>query len=251
MFDIKGIPFDAPLYHGDKEHGGSLLNCQAVQAVFTIADVKHLLPQGLVSAADPPIGLVAILWYGESTVGSYLEQVSGIQVRDQGGETGFYIPYIYLTTNDAALASGREVFGAPKKFANIELVREGGLIQGTLERPAGRRLLTLTIQPNTRMTAAIRQMVLARSNFYSVRHLPPIAGKGGVTQLVKWYTERTFRRDERGDEVQFTGTVALTYDSPSATCPFRALTRILHRNKQHHHSHSGCYAVTRFFAQQP
>lgn len=74
MFDIKGIPFDAPLYQGDKEHGGSFLNCQAVQAVFTIAsDVKHLLPQGLVPAADPPIGLVAILRYGESTVGSYLE----------------------------------------------------------------------------------------------------------------------------------------------------------------------------------
>lgn len=44
-----------------------------------------------------------------------------------------------------------------------------------------------------------------------------------MTQLVKWYTERTFRRDERGEEVQFTGTVALTYDSPSAIDPVHNL----------------------------
>jgi hypothetical protein len=36
-------------------------------------------------------------------------RLSGIQVRDPSGEHGFYIPYIYLTNNDAALASGREV----------------------------------------------------------------------------------------------------------------------------------------------
>jgi hypothetical protein len=110
MSDIKGIPFDAPLYQGDKEHGGAFLNCQAVQAAFTIAnDIKHLLPYGLVPTVDPPIGIVAILRYGVSNVGSYSEQFSGIQVRDKGGETGYYIPYIYLTSNDAALASGREV----------------------------------------------------------------------------------------------------------------------------------------------
>src|SRR6516165_3504502 len=46
MSEIKGIPLDAPLYQGDKEHGGSFFNCQAVQAVFTIAsNIKRLLPE--------------------------------------------------------------------------------------------------------------------------------------------------------------------------------------------------------------
>ncbi|WP_271591200.1 acetoacetate decarboxylase family protein [Bradyrhizobium sp. CCBAU 65884] len=68
--------------------------------------------------------LVGVASYPSSTVGPYLECYSGIQVRDPGGETGFYIPYIYVTTNDAALASGREVLGAPKKLAHITLIRE-------------------------------------------------------------------------------------------------------------------------------
>ena len=144
-------------------------------------------------------------------------------IRDPSGEVGYYIPYIYVTTNDAALAAGREFLGAPKKLAKIELIREGGLIQGTLERPAGKRLITLTIQPDTRMSTAIRQMLSSRPNCYSVRHLPPIAGKGGVTQLVKWYSEPTFRRDDRGDEVLFTGSISLTYNSPSVIDPVHNL----------------------------
>ncbi|WP_338060723.1 MULTISPECIES: acetoacetate decarboxylase family protein [Bradyrhizobium] len=56
--------------------------------------------------------------YPSSTVGPYLECSSGIQVRDPGGEAGFLI-LTYVTTNDAALASGREVLGAPKKLAYI------------------------------------------------------------------------------------------------------------------------------------
>ncbi|UWU95916.1 MULTISPECIES: acetoacetate decarboxylase family protein [unclassified Bradyrhizobium] len=51
-------------------------------------------------------------------MGPYLECSSGIQVRDPGGEAGFLI-LTYVTTNDAALASGREVLGAPKKLAYI------------------------------------------------------------------------------------------------------------------------------------
>ncbi|MCP3475476.1 acetoacetate decarboxylase family protein [Bradyrhizobium sp. CCGUVB1N3] len=226
MAEIRGIPFDAPLYHGDEEHDGAFLSCQAVQAIFTIAsEVEGLLPRQLTPAANPAVGVVGIACYGSSIVGPYMEQYSGIEVRDPGGETGFYIPYIYVTTNDAALASGRETLGAPKKLAHIALTREGGLIQGTLERPTGKRLLTITAQPDSRLRAAARQMYSTHTNFYSVRHLPPVnqSGKGTVTQLVKWCTDRTFRRDEWGEEVLFTGPVSLTYDSPSVIDPVHNL----------------------------
>ncbi len=225
MSETKGIPFDAPLYRLDDERGTDLINCQSVTAVFTIeSDIKRLLPKGLVPAADLPIGVVVVARYGLSNFGPFLEQYSGIQVRDPNGETGYYIPYIYVT-NDAAMASGREHLGAPKKLAHIKLVREGDLIQGTLERPAGKRLLTLTAQPNTRISATMRQMLPTRSNAYAVRHLPPIGepGKGGVTQLVKWRSERTFRRDQWGEEIIFSGPVSLTYDSPSVIDPVHNL----------------------------
>ncbi|MCA1458926.1 acetoacetate decarboxylase family protein [Bradyrhizobium sp. BRP22] len=222
MPEVEGIPFDAPLYHGGEGQGSAFLNCRSLNVMFSIAsDLNRLLPKELLPAANPATGIVGIACYGSSTVGPYLEHYSGIQVRDPGGETGYYIPYIYVTTNDAALASGREVLGAPKKLAHITLTQEGGLIQGTLERSAGKRLLTLTAQPNQRMSSGTRRMYSTRTNFYSVRHLPPITacGKGAVTQLVKWCTDRTFRRDELGDEVLFTGPVSLTYDSPSVIDP--------------------------------
>ena len=83
MSEVKGIPFDAPLYQRDTEHGSSFLNCQSVNAVFTIgSDVSHLLPKGLVPAADRPLGIVTTARYGFSNVGPYLEYYSGIQARD-------------------------------------------------------------------------------------------------------------------------------------------------------------------------
>lgn|SRR5574341_1517626 len=220
----KGIPFDSPLYEFDDERGAEYHDCQAVQAVFAIAeDIRPLLPEGLVPAADPPIGTVMVLRYGFSTVGPYLEQFSTIQVRDPAGEFGFYVPYIYVTS-DAALAAGRELLGAPKKLAKIELTREYDLIQGTLERPSGKRLLTLTVKPDGRMDPVMRETLLAsRNNYYSVRHLPPIGGKGAVTQLVKWYAEVAVHRDARGEETLFVGPTSLTYDSPSLIDPVHNL----------------------------
>ncbi|MDD1523401.1 MULTISPECIES: acetoacetate decarboxylase family protein [Bradyrhizobium] len=227
MPDVKGIPFDAPLYHGSKDLGSTFLRCRALNHIFSVGnEVRHLLPKGLVPSANPAIAIVGVASYPSSTVGSYLECYSGIQVRDSGGEIGFYIPYIYVTTNDAALASGREVLGAPKKLAHITLIREGGLFQGTLERPAGKRLLTLTAQPDQRKSSDSQQTHSARTYFYSVRHLPPIneSGKGAVTQLIKWCTARTLRRDEFGEEVHFTGPTSLTYDSPSIVDPVHNLS---------------------------
>ncbi|MEY9593159.1 acetoacetate decarboxylase [Bradyrhizobium yuanmingense] len=227
MPDVKGIPLDAPLYHGGKNRGSAFLGCQAINLMFSVGhEANCLLPKELAPAANPAIAIVGVASYRSSTVGPYLECYSGIQVRDPDGETGYYIPYIYVTVNDAALASGREVLGAPKKLAHIRLIREGGLIQGTLERPKGKRLLTLTAQPDERMSSDSRQMYSARTNFYSIRQLPPIieSGKGEVTQLVKWCTDRTLRRDERGEEVLFTGPTSLTYDSPSIIDPVHNLT---------------------------
>lgn len=127
--------------------------------MFSITrDATRLLPEELVPAANPAIGIVGVACYGLSTVGAYLEHYSGIQVRNPGGQTGYYIPCIYVTTNDAALASGRKVLGAPNKLAHIRLTWEAGLLQGTLERRAGKRLLTITAQPNQRMSSGARQM---------------------------------------------------------------------------------------------
>jgi hypothetical protein len=49
--EVKGIPFDSPLYQLDEVRGPEYHDYQAVQAMFTIAgDIRPLLPEGLVPA---------------------------------------------------------------------------------------------------------------------------------------------------------------------------------------------------------
>jgi acetoacetate decarboxylase len=48
-------------------------------------------------------------------------------VRSEDGTIGHYVPYMYLTAIDAAMAVGREVFGFTKKLAKIEMTRRSDL----------------------------------------------------------------------------------------------------------------------------
>ncbi len=221
---LKGIPFDSPLYEIDEERGIEYRNCEAITAFFTIkSDIKDILPEGLKPYSDPPQGGIWIAHYSFSTVGEYYEYLSVVQVEDEHGEMGYYIPYIYVT-NDAALAAGRELAGAPKKLAKIELKREYDVVQGVLERPAGKRLVTFTMKPNARAAGNFIDFILPKpTNLYSVRHLPPIKGKGGITQLVKWYADIDFHVDAGGERVIFLGPASITYDSPSVIDPVHRL----------------------------
>ncbi|MEM4279817.1 MAG: acetoacetate decarboxylase family protein [Archaeoglobaceae archaeon] len=217
---LKGIPFDSPLYEIDEERGIEYRNCKAITALFTIkSDVSDLIPEGLKSLGN---GGVWISHYGFGTVGIYNEYISVIQVEDELGDMGYYIPYIYVT-NDAALAAGREIAGAPKKLAKIELTQELDVVQGILERPAGKRLVTFTMKPNIRAKELIDYVLPKPTYLYSVRHLPPIKGKGGVTQLIKWYADIDFHVDPAGERVIFAGPASVTYDSPSVIDPVHKL----------------------------
>ncbi|MHA1708275.1 MAG: acetoacetate decarboxylase family protein [Candidatus Baldrarchaeia archaeon] len=221
---IRGIPFHAPLYQGDMERGIEYRNCEGLAAFFTIkGDISGLLPEGLKPYSDPPQGGIWFAHYSFSTLGEYYEFLSVIQVEDPEGEMGYYIPFIYVT-NDAALAAGRELAGAPKKLAKIEITKEYELVQAILERPTGKRLVTFTMMPTTRVAGGIIDAILPKPTpLLSVRHLPPIKGKGGVTQLIKWYADIDFHTDPRGERVIFMGPASVTYDSPSVIDPVHRL----------------------------
>ncbi|MFB6083837.1 MAG: acetoacetate decarboxylase family protein [Halorientalis sp.] len=226
-------PFDAPLYGGsigrstpaaDEEF--DFRNCQGAMVYFSIDndDIADVLPEGVTPFGSPPHGVAWITRYPFSSVGEYDEFFSLIQVEDLGGEMAYYVPYIYVD-NDAGMASGREVVGAPKKRAEIDLDPSGPLTSGTLERPDGRRLATLTVQPeqqvegNALLDAAIPDPV----PMLSLRHVPPIEGEDGLTQLVEWYARIHFHEDARGSRKVWMGPGELTYDSPSKHDPIHKL----------------------------
>lgn len=221
----ESIPFDAPLYDFNRERGVEYRNCDALIAIFlTSPDVDQILPEGLEPFSDPPQAGIWISRYSFSTLGAYNEEVSAIMVKDVHGEMGYYIPYIYVT-NDAALAAGREIAGAPKKLAEIKLENKLDLIEATLDRPAGKRLITFTFKPVERGVGSVIDAYFPYPvPLLSVRHVPWVQSPGdGLTQLISWCAEVDYHVDPKGERAIWTGQASITYDSPSESDPVHKL----------------------------
>jgi acetoacetate decarboxylase len=115
------------------------------------ARIAGLLPPGVTPLEDPPVCLAWVVHYPFSTLGVYNEAIMLIRVSFEG-EPYTFCPFIYVD-NDAALACGRELWGFPKKFASMGYARPeagspfGEQLMFTVERPAGKRLLTVTMNP--------------------------------------------------------------------------------------------------------
>ena len=115
------------------------------------AGLAGLLPPGVSPLEDPPVCQAWVVHYPFSTLGVYNEAIMLIRVSFEG-EGYTYCPFIYVD-NDAALACGRELWGFPKKFASMGYASAAGgtpfgeQMMFTIERPAGKRLLTVTMNP--------------------------------------------------------------------------------------------------------
>jgi acetoacetate decarboxylase len=221
---LKGysMPLHSPLYD---ESPWEYDDCEAVAAFVTFDEtVEELLPEGLEPYSKPIQGGYWISHYPFSTLGEYCEALLVIQVKDLKGNMGYYIPYIYVT-NDAALAAGREVVGAPKKLAHIELQKEYNTVMGVLERPKGKRLLTVTMFPSARAEGPLIEAILPRETpLLSLRVIPSLkGGKPEIAQLISWAAVIGFHKDERGRQKSWVGSASVTYDSPSAVDPIHEL----------------------------
>lgn len=224
-------PFDASLFGSSYATGTpgveyeiEYTDCEAIATFFTTtSDVQSLLPEGIEPFSDPPSAGVLLAHYSHSTVGEYYEYLSVIQVADANGEMAYYIPYIYVT-NDAALVAGRELAGAPKKLATMNLERDGSIYRATMERPEGNRLLTMTTKPEKRAEGGLVDSILpSKTPLLSIRHLPPIEGGDGCTQLVKWYAALDFHTDQDGRPKRWLGPTDIRYEAESEIDPIHNL----------------------------
>jgi len=216
------MPLDSPLYD---ESPWEYDNCEAIAAFVALDETAEgLLPEGLEPYSKPIQGGYWISHYPFSTLGEYYEALLVIQVKDFNGNMGYYIPYIYVT-NDAALAAGREVVGAPKKLAHIDLQKEYNTITGVLERPKGKRLLTVTMFPNARAEGPLIDAILPRETpLLSLRVIPSLkGGKPEIAQLISWAAVIDFHKDTQGRQKLWVGPASVTYDSPSAVDPIHEL----------------------------
>jgi len=103
------------------------------------AAVEKIVPPGITPGQGP--ALITMLTYPQTPIiHPFNELVVMVPVR-VGSVEGNYVPYIYVTT-DEALIPGRELCGFPKKLADIVWERDGARFSGSVTR-WGKRILSL------------------------------------------------------------------------------------------------------------
>lgn len=189
-FEGYSIPLDSPLY---PEPPWLYWDVEAVIAmvVFDESSVEPLLPENVTPSGGDPIGAIWISRYPRSTVGPYNEALIAVQVEGDFG-MAYYIPYIYVT-NDAALAAGREVAGAPKKLASIDLVNEGSSVRGFASR--GMMNIDVSVKLEHKVDEDFIKGLLSEAGvpLLSVRVLPKVGGNG-LAQAILWSAKVFFNR---------------------------------------------------------
>jgi len=106
-------------------------------------NIRKILPAPLGPSAIPMCAAI-VAEYPTSSVGPYNEAIILVSAL-YGDTSGWYIPYIYVTT-DAALCYGREIYGFPKKLAKIKMFEEGGAVKGVVERN-GVEIIKVLVKP--------------------------------------------------------------------------------------------------------
>lgn len=216
------IPLDAPLYpEGPWEYSG----CEALIAIAQLDkdSLMPILPAELEPSLDPPLCGYFFAHYPFTTLGEYYEVIIMPQVTGPDGVVGYYIPYIYVT-NEIALAAGREVAGAPKKLAYMEIIKEKDVLTGILERPKGKRLMTISIAPRQRADESLLNLYVPREvPLRSLRMLPKVGDTPPIAQLIDWTAEMYIHVGADDEKRAWTGEASVTFDSPSSMDPIHKL----------------------------
>jgi len=122
--------------------------------------VERLLPPPL-KPADLPVGAAFVANYPKTNFGvEYSESALFLLAKHNGEEGAFCLAM--PVTNDIAMILGREVFGYPKKMANIFLERDGNDVSGWTERH-GIRFLEINSKLTGKFNDPIAQQMMTES----------------------------------------------------------------------------------------
>ena len=197
---------------------------------YSDVDVLVLVPPGPLNVALPaplaPAGGISILMlsdYPKSDLGPYRE-LFVLTAALHGTDLVWFCPLIYVTS-DAALAAGREIWGFPKKLADIAFERTDGTVTATVRRNEA----SLEITGQLTVDLDVASLVTPNDAIVNLRTIPSPDGGPADTQLVGVNLEFD-RKSARG------GTAELA----SASGPEDPLAELLG-------SHGGC-AISVFHA---
>jgi acetoacetate decarboxylase len=206
------MPVDAPYYQAPPFYYRDARALTIAYETDTDA-AANILPEGI-ELAPPVTARLIIVSYPFSTFGPYHEAILGVECLWQGAPR-FYVAHIAVTTVPP-LVAGREVWGFPKKLAHIELQQEDEFLRGTVERPAGVRLVTVA-------TRLERPLPTGRAagggGTLSLRVIPSVEeGKPpALAQLIEVPSMGTETHEA------WSGSATLQYDTASALDPWHCL----------------------------
>ena len=210
--DVSALPNNqpaaAPLYPPFpwKMFGGKAI---VVNYETDMDAVLDLLPPELTPMTDPPIVSCFLNGGYEFAIGggAYCEMAPLLYVMYQG-EPHIFPWVVYLGEGtEEWFAAGREVLGDSKKIAQIKLEHQlgRGMMLGTVERPAGHRIVTMVAGPFDRQGDEDDFMLYPN---IVLRLLP--SGEAGnnrpqVAELVRKRVKATIRKAADGSPMIFHG----------------------------------------------
>jgi acetoacetate decarboxylase len=156
--------------------------------------VERILPPGMEPADGP--GMVTFLSYPQTEFQHPFEEAL-VMVPVRVDETlGNYIPYIYVTT-DEALIPGREIAGFPKKLAQVEWQRDRDRIHGSVTR-WGKRILSIEGQVQGPLPEAAAAAARPDAPALNYKLIPGPAGEIEIEEITKAQIEIIPREQEIG-----------------------------------------------------
>ena len=223
------LPVSGPLYPDPPYYYRGAKIVLGVYEARTESVLRHL-PPGVTPLEDPVVCIAWVCNYPFTTFGTYNEAIMLIRVSFEG-EGYSYCPFIYVDA-EAPMAAGREVWGWPKKFADLGYQGASGngyreQFMYTVERPAGKRILTVNMSPER----LAQPEELGGLPMLTLRKIPSSeAGKlPSVCELVRTDVSMTVHRAPDGSPDLWAGRASVTMDSPSEMDPLHDLapTRML------------------------
>lgn len=211
----QAMPVDAPLYHKPPFH---FRDVHAISINYETDEeaLLALLPDAL-ELPETPTATLMFIKYPFSTLGPYEETILGIPCL-LNGEERFYIPHIVLNS-DAPLAAGREIYGYPKKLADIEISESSDGVIGQMARPAGNLICSAGMRPQEPVPIPPELIGTPTDTWSLALRVIPDPGEGArpsVAQLVETNTKMSVR------EI-WTGPGWAKYHSASSLDPWHKL----------------------------
>lgn len=141
----RSMPCDAPYYQNAPFY---YRDARAVTVVYeTDAEAAAaILPEAL-QLPLPATMTLQVIHYPFSTFGEYHEAILSVNCLYQGMPRAF-VGHI-LVNSVPPLVAGREIWGYPKKMADITLEQAQNLVVGRVLQPGGASLLDLSMRPET------------------------------------------------------------------------------------------------------